>query len=726
MSAPFQKKIKFFLEKGCEFRIGERTGAVLDVRKEGCIVYWNEWQDPETGECHPAIPGLLQHETIALENDYGKLVVLSRPLAPKRERSAVGREHRTTREITRMQVKKAYVGVITEKIAAGEMRDVRSDFIAHQRDISVEGRKRHQEMINASSPDARRRSMARRKDRSEVSTFEYEYPDEKGRTFFNWFRDAKTGGDDPLFDSYRNCGGAPRYSEEVEGLVHKVINVRLDKERPPIGSIISSVMAAFHVENKRRLQQRIPQDTLPVPGPAYIRNQLASISPIEYRIRGRGKEVAYKDMHTLGVGITTSRALERVEIDEYTVDLSVLMNDAKLFDLLTASERRAIGLDGSPLRVTLSAAIDVHTRCILAMQIVPDGTADPLLQTLEMIYTDKTEISDAIGCKFDWRESGAPEEVVLDRGPKYVTAEAYAILATLGITNLGAPAGKPWLKPFIERIFKTIHTDFLARWSGRTFSNVVEKGENDPAARATLGLDNFLFWLVRWVVDAYHNHQHSALGMTPRRAWDLAFKECEPRSISSAEMRLAFGTRTSRKVGRKGVRIMHIDYQIDEVARSYLSKGLSEVEVLRWPGDIGTISIREGAGEWITVSAADERWIGQSDLDLRAWLASRNYADPKAHDARMQAIYDIDQESYRLKNLCGLISSPRSEEDLLKTEASFMRHMDTAERRHEFGAYDEVLSNPVTPDAAPGSAEAVSDFSSDIADDETHIDDLMD
>lgn len=89
MSAPFQKKIKFFLEKGCEFRIGERTGAVLDVRKEGCVVYWNEWQDPETGECHPAIPGLLQHETIALENDYGKLVVLSRPLAPKRERSAV-------------------------------------------------------------------------------------------------------------------------------------------------------------------------------------------------------------------------------------------------------------------------------------------------------------------------------------------------------------------------------------------------------------------------------------------------------------------------------------------------------------------------------------------------------------------------------------------------------------------------------------------------------------
>ena len=725
MSAPFEKKVRVFLEKGCEFRIGPRSGTVLDVRREGCVIYWAEWVDPKTGERHAANAGMLTHETVSIENDYGKLVVLSRPLAQKLDVDTVRRDQRTLREIARMQIKKAYIQVIAEKIASGEMRDVRSDFVLHEREIARNGKERHQEMVDASSSRPRRRSMARRKARPKALVEEYEYPGENGRTFFDWHR-ASGGGDDGLFDCYRNCGGASRFSEEVRKLVHDVIDKRLDGERPPINSIIDSVRAAVHVENANRLRQKTPHDTLAIPGHNYIRNQLSSISPIEYAIRGRGKETAYKDMHALGVGIKTSRALERVEIDEYTVDLMILLKDAGLFNHLTASERKAIGLDGSARRVILSAAIDVHTRCLLAFQIVPEGTVDPLKQTLEMIYTDKTEISDAVGCKFSWCQSGPPEEAVLDRGPKYVTNEAYAILAALGITNLGAPAGKPWLKPFIERVFKTIHLDLLARFPGRAFGNVVEKGENDPSKRAALGLDDFLFWLVRWIVDAYHNHDHLALGMSPMRAWEQAFKECEPRSISSQEMRLAFGTKTKRKVGRKGIRVMHIDYQIDEIAREWLSEGLKEVEVMRWPGDIGTICVREGLGDWITVSAADQYWIGKSDIDLRVWLASRNHTDTNAEDARMQAIFDIDEESYRLKKLCGLVSTPRSEDDLLKTEASFLRHMDTAERRHEFGEYDDLLANSVLPESSSITVCGPSHYQIEKPDDDTPINDLMD
>jgi len=150
-----------------------------------------------------------------------------------------------------------------------------------------------------------------------------------------------------------------------------------------------------------------------------------------------------------------------------TADLFVLMEDTGLFDHLPASIKRLLELNGSARRVTISAAIDVHTRCLLALQIVPNAIESPLQHTLEMIYTEKSPIADAAGAKFGWPMCGAPESIVFDRGSAYISDDAYDILAYLGITNIGSPAGKPWLKPFIERVFRTIHSDLLLRFSPR-------------------------------------------------------------------------------------------------------------------------------------------------------------------------------------------------------------------------------------------------------------------
>lgn len=250
-----------------------------------------------------------------------------------------------------------------------------------------------------------------------------------------------------------------------------------------------------------------------------------------------GLSLTDKDLNTLGMGVETSRALERVEVDEYTLDLFVLIKDSELFDHLPQSIENLISLDGRACRVTLSGAIDVHTRCFLALEIVPNGVESPLAQTLEMIYMDKSPVADAAGATFGWPMGSAPEAIVSDRGDNYITDEAYDILADLGITNLGCPAGKPWLRAFIERVFPTFHCDLLLRFSGRAFSNVVERGENDGGARATLTLETFLCWLVRWVVDAYHTRKHDGIGMTPAKAWEMARRECPPRSLTSAEMR---------------------------------------------------------------------------------------------------------------------------------------------------------------------------------------------
>jgi hypothetical protein len=382
-------------------------------------------------------------------------------------------------------------------------------------------------------------------------------------------------------------------------------------------------------------------------------------------------------------------------------------------------------LDGSARRVTLSAAIDVHTRCLLALQIVPNAIESPLQHTLEMIYTEKSPIADAAGAKFGWPMCGAPESIVFDRGSAYISDDAYDILAYLGITNIGSPAGKPWLKPFIERVFRTIHSDLLLRFSGRAFSDVVEKGENDPEARATLTLEAFLGWLVRWTVDAYHTKKHSSLGMTPAQAWTRATKECEPRALSTDEMREVFGVRTSRKIGKKGVRVRHIDYQNDASIKMYYTPGIDNVEVLWWGGDIGTISIRPDDGPWTTVTAANDMWIGKTDTDLEAWLSEQSDPEEDEVTARRNFLNNVNSESYRLKRLRGLISLPKTAADLTYDIERFGRFVKTAERQHAAGEYRDLLDDidgdpefdvdPPAPSttAAPDEFEAASEISDD-------------
>ena len=699
MSAPFRKPRKILLEKGCDFQVGIRSGRVLELRKEGYFIFWEEWTDPDSGECHESSAGGMSYDAIVTENNYGKLKILKRPMAKPVDPKQVRRSERVATEIARQRFRKQYVLAVQDMLDRGDLKLIRDDFCEKVIQIVANGTQRYREYLAAQTVREARRGGAKvRKTKNEVDrVVEFHQGYKCGHTFWKWYWQWKTDGDDGLFDAYRNCGRYNRYDDVTNAFILRILDPLWDQERPTVKSMVESVQGVIDAENERRERLPVPEPKFKVPGYDYILAMIKEHAPLDSAIRRFGWDEAYKDLHALGVGITTSRALERVEIDEYTVDLFVIMQATGLFDHLPESIKQLIGLDGSSCRVTLSAAIDVHTRCLLALQIVPKALESPLSQTLEMIYMDKSPIADAAGAKFGWPMSGAPEAIVFDRGPAYVTDDAYDILASLGITNLGAPAGKPWLKPFIERVFRTIHSDLLLRFSGRAFSNVVERGDNDAAARATLTLEAFLGWLVRWTVDAYHTKKHPALGMSPARAWAKATKECAPRSLTSAEMREVFGERKRRKLGPKGILVDRIYYQNDVLMTLYLGTNVDNVEVLRWDGDIGAISARVADGPWMTITASDDRWIGKTDLDLQEWLVERADEDAEANEAeriaRRDFINDANAVSYRLKRLAGLISLPKTPAELAKDVERTMRFTDTAERRHAAGLHRGLLDD---------------------------------
>ncbi|SCM66402.1 Mu transposase C-terminal domain-containing protein [Donghicola eburneus] len=702
MAFPSKKKIKVLLEKDCDFQIGPCKGRVLEVRSDGYFVFWEPWTDPNTGECHESVCSVYDYEDIVTNNNYGTLKIHRRPLAQPTASDRIRRSERVVEEVARQRFRKQYVLAIQEMRDRGELAPVRDDFCAKIVTIIANGSQRYREYLAALSMQEAKRGGTKIQKSKETRQrlVEFHQGFKCGNTMWKWYRAWQIDGDDGLFDQYRNCGRYKRYNDATDSFIERQLDILWDQEKPTFKSFVKSVRAAIDAENERRERLPVPAAKLRRPGYDYIRDKIRDLAPIDHALRRNSRDAAYKDLHTLGMGITTSRVLERVEVDEYTVDLFVLMRETGLFDHLPESIKNLIGLDGKPCRVTLSGAIDVHTRCFVALQIVPQGVESPLARTLEMIYMDKSPIADAAGAKFGWPMAGAPEAIVFDRGDKYITDDAYDILADLGITNLGCPAGKPWLKPFIERVFRTVHSDLLLRFSGRTFSNVVERGENDAAARATLTLEAFLCWLVRWVVDAYHTKKHSALGMSPARAWEKGCKECPPRSLTSSEMREVFGVRTRRKLTRKGVRVLNIYYQSDALMQMFLNEKVDDVEVLLWDGDVGTISVRADNGPWLMVPACDQRWIGKSELEMLAELAEEAKADEKdkatidaEKRARRDFINEANRESYRLKRLAGLISLPKTAEDLEYETQRFMRHADTAERRYKAGAHRDLMGD---------------------------------
>ncbi|MCT4578636.1 hypothetical protein [Donghicola sp.] len=457
MAAPFKKNTKILLENGCDFQLTLRKGRVLELRPEGYFVFWEPWTDPESGECHESTAGIYGYDAIVTDNNYGVLKILKRPLAQPTASDRIRRSERVLVEVARQRFRKQYVLAIQDMLDRGKLDPVRDDFCAKIVTINASGGQRYREYLAAlSMREAKRGGTKVQKTKKEHQrAVEFHQGFKCGHTMWKWYWTWRIDGDDGLFDQYRNCGRYKRYNDATDSFIERQLDMLWDREKPTIKSFVESVQAALDAENERRERLPVPATKLQRPGYVYIKNKILELAPIDHALRRNSRDKAYKDLHTLGVGVTTSRVLERVEVDEYTVDLFVPMCETGLFDHLPETIKQLIGLDGKPCRVTLSGAIDVHTRCFVALQIVPQGVESPLARTLEMIYMDKSPIADAAGSKFRWTMGGAPEAIVFDRGDKYITDDAYDILADLGIVPQASRGSNPTSRECFGRFIST-------------------------------------------------------------------------------------------------------------------------------------------------------------------------------------------------------------------------------------------------------------------------------
>lgn len=720
-------------EEEADVSFNGRYGTVFELRPEAALVAWKEFVDLETGEVFAATSSALSHEDAARADREGRLAVIRRP-GSDHAADRPSRFDRSDIEVRRMEWRLSYVLAAEELISSGQMRPSRTEFERCASEILTAGEQRdlHTQM--------EKKGYGQKRGGASLEGLRLKASPKSVAIIRRWYLDWKRDGKNGLFDNLRASGRrGHRMREEERAFLWSVISQRLDEERPSISSIVSSVQSAFEVYNQQIVPGTGNDQVLEVPGYDAVWNAINEIAPLDHKIRSRGLKIAYQDMHGIGIGIETTRALQRVEVDEYTMDLSVLFQKTGILELLSEDIVRSLGLDGSAQRVILSAAIDVHTRCIVGLKLGKEVSARLMRDTVEMIYTEKTAITDGIA-EMDWPMYGRPGLIAMDRGPAYVADETYDLLAAAGITNFGAPASKPWLRAFIERLFRTIHAKLLQRFSGRTFSNVVQRGENNHTERASVTLEDLLAFLTRWIVDVYHLEPHAGLqGMTPYEAWAQATANLRPAEMSRREMRHVFGIKDKRKYQKSGFRVFHLDYMSDELH----ALNLREAEVAWWPGDIGAIEVKVGPDRWLTVPVTDPQWIGKTHIEHKARLMARRERNKEHEAIAHRAKYELDAEAYKRKQLLGLLPTIMTPQELRLEEERHRRYMDTAARRMSKAEPRDLFADVVDVDAShppenvpsspasspvslPDSDGARASHHPETSDDDDDFDDLMD
>ncbi|MCA1775051.1 MAG: Mu transposase C-terminal domain-containing protein [Loktanella sp.] len=497
-------------------------------------------------------------------------------------------------------------------------------------------------------------------------------PEFSARSLRRWVTAYERRGISGLFDNTSRQGNRNRLlCPRTQMLLAQCVRGYLTREKKSQAAIFFDVKIAFEAENTERRALGSPD--LVRPSKETVRQAILALDPYECDVAREGRDYARRKHAPIGIGLNLTRPLQRVELDTWNVDLITLMTDSGLLHFLSEEDKEHLGLTGGKKRWWLTVAMCATTRCILAMRLSRAPSGQATIQTLDMMMQDKGVWSDAVGSLTSWHMRGHTPWVYTDCGSEYISYDVRVAAEDLGISLEHAPGGLPEMRGRVERVFKTMSCQLMERLTGRTFSNIVERGDYDSKARAALTIDDLCAVLVRWVVDFYHRMPHQGLdGETPANCWDrLEAKYGVAPAADLRRRRLAFGTRMTRTVGEDGITLLGVRYHSEALARMMLRRRNHEVHLRWYSEDLGAIAV-EVNGEWIEVPSVLRRF---DQVRAQTYIAARRALQARfKHEAVFQesvvfqTITDIEAINGNAMRRVGLLVDHFSEERLLREE----------------------------------------------------------
>lgn len=345
----------------------------------------------------------------------------------------------------------------------------------------------------------------------------------------------------------------------AQAMLGELVRAYLCDKRPTQKSVIDDALYAFADANAERLSEG--REPLPVPSRRAVRDRVAELDPFEVHATRYSLEAAKKKFGIFEIGLEVTEPLERVEIDEWEIDLMTIFATSDLLKLL--SPKQIAKLERG--RRWLYVAIDCATRCIVGMRLAKSQNADDAVAVLRDVTRDKSELAASMGCASSWDQHGGIVEVCTDNGPAFTSQKFQKAVTDLEALSGLPPVGLPYLRGVIERSFRTLSVQFTQYFTGRTFGDPKERGDYDSTRQASLTDDVLIKALINFVVDQYHNNEHFGLNReTPANCWARLCRDTPPLAPPDLATQVAvFGLEVGRKVRGGNVTIMNVPYSCD-------------------------------------------------------------------------------------------------------------------------------------------------------------------
>lgn len=380
-----------------------------------------------------------------------------------------------------------------------------------------------------------------------------------------------------LIPGYNGRGRAPlQLSPSLEARIGREIRRFMDPSRPSMAAVIRRVQHTIRMA----IQQEPGAAGWAVPSTNLVKRRIKALCPYAVAEGRYGKRHAERMFREVKPGEIARYRLEVVELDHTQADIMIFDDENRVY----------LG------RPTICAAIDKRTRALVGIYIgfEPPGEYT-LLQCIQNMLEPKHYMNKEFpGIKLPWRVYGKPTVLVLDNAMENHGETLRHVAAALNMDVRYAPVKCPQFKGTIERFLGTLMRNALAFLPGRTFSNVVEKGDFDPAKDACMTLRDFRRLIHMWIVSEYMPSFHTGVNGVPELLWQQEVEEMPIRitEINSKDLVRHFAHTKIRHVDRLGIRMKGLRFnsnELNQIAR--LPEEHRDVLVTMRHDNVGEITV---------------------------------------------------------------------------------------------------------------------------------------
>ncbi|GLI37545.1 DDE-type integrase/transposase/recombinase [Geobacter hydrogenophilus] len=197
--------------------------------------------------------------------------------------------------------------------------------------------------------------------------------------------------------------------------------------------------------------------------------------------------------------------LDVVQIDHTPLDL-ILVDD---------KDREPIG------KPYLSLAIDVFSRMVLGFSLSFDAPSIfSVGQLIAHCILPKDHFLESVGVNAKWETFGIMRTLLLDNAGEFRSEDFVPFEEEYWVEISWRPVATPEYGGHIERYAKTLNNK-IHNEPGSTFSNINDRGDYPSEEKAVYTIDEIEKWLTILIAKEYNEEEHSELGMSPRKKYEL-------------------------------------------------------------------------------------------------------------------------------------------------------------------------------------------------------------